>query len=70
MLADCPDCGRVELHRNRCPVCGGDSWQRAGGVAKQFVHHLPWLKRMRLVAPMNKLNGAVHRYFGKRAGGR
>ena len=49
MISDCADCGRVELHRGRCPVCGGDSWMIPGGIPRAAAKKLPWLQIIRRV---------------------
>lgn len=43
-IAECPDCGRIELFRMRCPKCGGASWSIVGGI-RRFL----WLRRLRVV---------------------
>lgn len=37
LVADCPDCGRVVIHKNKCGKCNGDSWLPAGYVNRQWV---------------------------------
>jgi|GEM_PF-2188639 len=49
MIADCPDCGRVELYRGRCPVCGGESWGVPGGIPARSAKKLPFLQLIKAV---------------------
>lgn len=40
LVADCPDCGRVVVHRNRCGKCYGSSWLPAGYFSRMKLRKL------------------------------
>jgi hypothetical protein len=52
LLAICPDCGEVELHHGRCPVCCGDSW-----TPKQPISFAEALRRRRAIEQNNEQAG-------------
>lgn len=51
MIGDCPDCGRVELFRGRCRICGSVT-ELVG--AHFHYRKLLWVRRLKLVKTEGK----------------
>jgi primosomal protein N' len=59
MIAECGDCGRVELYRNRCPQCGSAALAVPGGIPARAARTFPWLRKLKPIRPTVVLQRSI-----------